>query len=46
MAAVLALVTPLMAADLKEAIASVATGQVLVDGRGVELALKISQAHP
>lgn len=45
-AAVLALVTPLMAADLKEAIASVATGQVLVDGRGVELALKISQAHP
>lgn len=46
MAAVLAPVAPVMAADLKEAVASVATRQVLVDGRGVELALKISQAHP
>lgn len=43
---VLAAVTPVIVVDLKEAEAHVATMQVLVDGRGVELALKISQAHP
>lgn len=46
MAAVLAMVTPVMIADLKEAIAGVVTTKVIIDGRGVELALKISQAHP
>lgn len=40
------MVTPVTASDLKEAKASVATFCVLVDSRGVELALKISQAHP
>lgn len=46
MAAVLARVAPVTVGDLKEAVASVVTLEVLVDRRGVELALKISQAHP
>lgn len=46
MAEVPAPVAPVPVANLKEAVASVATRQVLVDGHGVELALKISQAHP
>lgn len=39
-------VTPVSVANLKEAEAHVATTGVLVDSLGVELALKISQAHP
>lgn len=46
MAEVLAPVTPVSVANLKEAEACVGTTQVLVDSRGVELALKVSQAHP
>ena len=45
-AAVLAVVTPVTVADLKEAVAGVATAQAVVGSSGVELALKISQAHP
>lgn len=45
-AEILALVTPVSVANLKEAEACVGTTQVLVDSHGVELALKVSQAHP
>lgn len=45
-AEVLAPVTPVNVANLKEAEACVGTTQVLVDSHGVELALKVSQAHP
>lgn len=45
-AAVPACVAPVTVGDLKEAVAGVVTLEVLIDGRGVELALKISQAHP
>lgn len=41
-----ALVTPVRVANLEEAKAHVATAGVLVDSLGVELALKIGQAHP
>lgn len=46
MAAVLAVVTPVTVADLKEAVAGVVTAQAVAGSSGVELALKISQAHP
>lgn len=46
MAAVLASVAPDIVADLKEAEAGVAITRVLIDSHGVELALKVSQAHP
>lgn len=40
------MITPIIVAHLKEAKAHVATTQVVVDCCGVELALKIGQAHP
>lgn len=46
MAEVPAPVAPVGAANLKESVARVQPMQVLVDSHGVELALKISQAHP
>ena len=46
MAAVPAVVTPVMVADLKEAVANEVTARVFIDSQRVELALKISQAHP
>lgn len=46
MAQVLALVTPVGVANLKEAEAHVGITHILIDSLGVEFALKISQAHP
>lgn len=46
MAQVPPLVAPVRVANLKEAEARVGLAEVLVDSHGVELALKVSQAHP
>lgn len=45
-AQVLAIVTPVGVANLKEAEAHIGITHILVDSLGVEFALKISQAHP
>ena len=45
-AAVPAVVTPVMVTDLKEAIADEVTARVFIDSHRIELALTISQAHP